>query len=283
MTANEFLTIVAQISGFLGIVCSMLAMGLGLTLTQIIQPLKNARLVILALLANFVLVPLLAYGITLVIPLEDSLRIGLIILATCAGAPFLVLEARGAKANLAVAVGVMTLLMVVTIFYLPVVLPMLLPGVEVDAGAIAQSLIVIMLIPLILGLLIKSHSPETANNWAPTMNKIGSLGILILLVVGLGLNLSNVISLIGSLGFLALLVFIIGSLLIGFAVGGRDPDVRNVMGLGTAQRNVSAAILITLMNFAGTMTVSYVLVAAILLPLILISIARWLGRKKQVA
>ena len=238
---------------------------------------------ILALLANFVLVPLLAYGITLVIPLEDSLRIGLIILATCAGAPFLVLEARGAKANLAVAVGVMTLLMVVTIFYLPVVLPMLLPGVEVDAGAIAQSLIVIMLIPLILGLLIKSHSPETANNWAPTMNKIGSLGILILLVVGLGLNLANVISLIGSLGFLALLVFIIGSLLIGFAVGGRDPDVRNVMGLGTAQRNVSAAILITLMNFAGTMTVSYVLVAAILLPLILISIARWLGKRKQVA
>ena len=283
MTANEFLTIVAQISGFLGIVCSMLAMGLGLTLTQIIQPLKNARLVILALLANFVLVPLLAYGITLVIPLEDSLRIGLIILATCAGAPFLVLEARGAKANLAVAVGVMTLLMVVTIFYLPVVLPMLLPGVEVDAGAIAQSLIVIMLIPLILGLLIKSHSPETANNWAPTMNKIGSLGILILLVVGLGLNLSNVISLIGSLGFLALLAFIIGSLLIGFAVGGRDPDVRNVMGLGTAQRNVSAAILITLMNFAGTMTVSYVLVAAILLPLILISIARWLGKRKPVA
>lgn len=56
-------------------------------LSQIIQPLKNVRLVVLALLANFVLVPLLAYGITLVIPLEDSLKIGLIVLATCAGAP----------------------------------------------------------------------------------------------------------------------------------------------------------------------------------------------------
>ena len=54
----------------------------------------------------------------------------------------------------------MTLLMVVTIFYLPVVLPLLLSGVEVDAGAIAQSLIVLMLIPLILGLLVKSHSPD---------------------------------------------------------------------------------------------------------------------------
>ena len=281
MTANEFLTIIAQVSGLLGIVCSMLAMGLGLTVSQIVQPLKNARLVILALLANFVLVPLLAYGITLIIPLEESLRIGLIVLATCAGAPFLVLEARGARANLAVAVGVMTLLMVVTIFYLPLVLPLLLVGVEVDAWAIAQSLIVLMLIPLILGLLIKSHSPEAAKNWAPTMNKIGSLGILILLVVGLGLNLSNVINLIGTGGFLALLLFIVISLLIGFAIGGRDPAIRNVLGLGTAQRNVSAAILITLQNFAGTMAVPYVLVAAILLPLILLSTARWLGRRSE--
>ena len=160
-------------------------------------------------------------------------------------------------------------------------MPLLLSGVEVDAGAIAQSLIVLMLIPLILGLLVKSHAPETANNWAPAMNKIGSLGILILLVVGLGLNVANVISLIGTRGFLALLLFIIGSLLIGFAVGGRDPGVRNVIGLGTAQRNVSAAILITLTNFAGTMAVPFVLVAAILLPLILISIARWLGKRGE--
>jgi predicted Na+-dependent transporter len=281
MTANELFTVIAQVSGFLGIVASMLAMGLGLAVAQIVQPLKNARLVILALLANFVLVPLLAYGITLIIPLEESLRIGLIVLATCAGAPFLILEAKGAKSNLAVAVGVMTLLMVVTIFYLPVVLPLLLTGVEVDAGAIAQSLIVLMLIPLILGLLVKAHAPDTAKDWAPTMNKIGSLGILILLVVGLGLNVANVISLIGTRGFLALLLFIVGSLLIGFAFGGRDPGVRNVMGLGTAQRNVSAAILITLQNFAGMNAVPFVLVAAILLPLILISTARYLGKRSE--
>ena len=53
------------------------------------------------------------------------------------------------------------------------------------------------------------------------------------------------------------------------------------MGLGTAQRNVSAAILITLTNFAGTNAVPYVLVAAILLPLILISTARWLGKRGE--
>ena len=64
------------------VVSSMLAMGLSLTMAQILQPLKNVRLVILALLANFVLVPLLAYLIILIIPLEQSLRIGLVVLAT---------------------------------------------------------------------------------------------------------------------------------------------------------------------------------------------------------
>ena len=278
MTANELFTAIAQVSGLAGIVGSMLAMGLGLTLAQIVQPLKNVRLVVLALLANFVLVPLLAYGISLIIPLEDSLKIGLMILAASAGAPFLVLEALGAKANLALAVGLMTLLMVVTIFFLPLVLPLLLTGIDVDAWSIAKSLIVLMLIPLILGLLVRSNAPDTAKKWQPIMNKIGALGIIILLVVGLGLNLSNVIDLIGTGGFLALLLFIAGSLLIGFVIGGREPGVRNVTGLATAQRNVSAAIVVTLQNFSDTNALPFVLVASILIPLILLPTARWLGQ-----
>jgi predicted Na+-dependent transporter len=281
MTTNEFFIIIAQVSGLLGIAGSMLAMGLGLTFSQIAEPLKNVRLVVLALLANFVLVPLLAYGITLIIPLEDSLKVGLLVMAASAGAPFLVLESQAAKANLALAVGLMTLLMVVSIFYLPLVLPLPLSGIEVDAWSIAKSLIMLMLIPLILGLLVKSSSPDTAKHWQPVMNKIGSLGIMILLVVGLGLNASNVISLIGTGGFLALVLFIIGSLIIGFVIGGRDPGVRNVTGLGTAQRNVSAALVVTLGNFADTNALPFVLVASIVLPLILISTAKWLGKRSE--
>ncbi len=40
------------------VVSSMLAMGAGLTIPQIAEPLRNARLVVLALLANFVVMPL---------------------------------------------------------------------------------------------------------------------------------------------------------------------------------------------------------------------------------
>ena len=197
------------------------ATGLGLTVAQIVQPLKNVRLLVLVLLANFVLVPLLGVGIMRIIPLDDSLKVVLLIVAASVGAPPLVLEAWAAKGNMGVAVAVMVLLMVVTVFYLPVVLPPLLTGVEVDARGIAESLIVGMLIPLIVGLLIKAYMPDTAKNWAPALSKAGLIGVLLLLVIGLGLNLSNVLGLIGTRGFLALLLLIFGGLLIGLAVGGR--------------------------------------------------------------
>ncbi len=281
MTLSEFFSALAGISGVLFVVTSMLAMGMSLSMAQIIQPLKNARLVILALLANFVLVPLLAYAITLLIPLEQSLQIGLVVLATAAGAPFLPKLVQGAKGDIAFGVGLMVLLMVVTIAYVPIVLPLLLAGVQVNPWDIAQSLIVLMLIPLAIGLLIKSHSPEIATHWQPVMNKISSLAILILLVVGLGLNASNILSLIGTGGILALLIFIVGSLVIGMLLGGGDPAVRSVIGLGTAQRNISAAIVVAAQNFTEGNTLTFILVASILLLLVLLPTAKRLGSRIQ--
>jgi len=277
MTLADFIVVIAKLSGLLFIVTSMLAMGMSLTIPMIVQPLTNVRLVVLALLANFVLVPLLAYVIKAIIPLEQSLQIGLIVLGTAAGAPFLPKLVQGAKGNVAFGVGLMVLLMVVTIIYMPIVLPLLLPGVSVNPWDIAKSLIVLMLIPLATGLLIKSHSPDVATEYQPVMNKVSSISILILLVVGVGLNVSNIIDLIGSGGLVAMLLFIVGCLAIGLLLGGRDPHMRSVMGLGTAQRNVSAAILVSAQNFAGTMTLPFVLVAAILLLLILLPAARQMG------
>jgi BASS family bile acid:Na+ symporter len=66
-------------------------------------------------------------------------------------------------------------------------------------------------------------------------------------------------------------------------LGGRDPAVRSVLGLGTAQRNVAAAILVTTLNFSGTMTLPFVLVASIIMPLILIPTARRMSQHVEAA
>jgi len=53
------------------------------------------------------------------------------------------------------------------------------------------------------------------------------------------------------------------------------------MGLGTAQRNLSAAIVVAAQNFSGTDTLTLILVASILLLLILLPTSKRLGARSQ--
>ena len=136
----ELLSQAATVAMLSFVVSSMLAMGAGLTVSQIAEPLRNVRLVVLALLANFVVMPLGALALTKVLWLDAPFGIGLLLLGCAAGAPFLPKLAELAKGNLAFAVGAMVLLMVATVAYLPIVLPMLLPGTTVHPWDIARSL-----------------------------------------------------------------------------------------------------------------------------------------------
>ena len=86
---SEIVEVIMQLSVLVFVITSMLAMGLSLTVAQIIEPLRNTRLVVLALAANFVLVPILAYLILAIFSLDQGLETGLILVATAAGVSFL--------------------------------------------------------------------------------------------------------------------------------------------------------------------------------------------------
>src|SRR2546423_325842 len=97
----------------------MATMGLSLNLREVLAPLRRVRLVLLALAANFVLAPLLAYLLTLVIPLSRPHAIGLLLLGGAAGAPFLPKLAELAEGGVAFSVALMILLTVASAFFMP--------------------------------------------------------------------------------------------------------------------------------------------------------------------
>ena len=275
---TEVIETLATLSMLVFVLGSMASMGLSLKLKQITSSLKNTRQVIMALVINFVLVPLVAYGITLLFPLDEPLRIGLILLSTAAGAPFLPKLAEAAKGSAAFSVGLMVLLMVVTIIYLPIVLPLLLGGVEVNPWDIAQSLILLMLLPLTLGLLINARYEEIAAKLQPVFGQASSTALLLLAVLGLVLNFREMVSLVGSFGILAAVLFLLAVLALGYFLGGKDPQTKSVMGLGTAQRNISAALVVAGQNF-GIDVITYLMVVSIVGLLVLMPLAGELGRR----
>src|SRR5689334_14398270 len=154
------------------VVTSMFSMGLRLTVGEIIAPLRNIRLVALALLVNFVIVPAAAVLLARVLIAGPDLQTGLILLSTAAGAPLLPKLSQVARGDIRFAVGLVVLLIVATVIYLPLVLPLLLPGVQVDALDIALRLFLQMLLPLAAGLFVNARYDEEATDLLPIMAQI---------------------------------------------------------------------------------------------------------------
>lgn len=279
---SDVLATLVQVSALVFVLSSMLAMGLSLTVPEIIAPLKNLRLVLVALALNFIAVPLLAWGIQAVMNLDQDLYSGLVLVATAAGAPFLPKLAQMAKGNVAFSVGMMTMLMVLTVAYMPLALPLFLSDVEVSAWDIANSLITTMLLPLAIGLLMKARWPGTADTLQPHMSQASTFAILFLVVGGVILAWSDIVDLVGTGGLLAAVVFLLVALGLGYVSGGSDPATRSVLGLGTAQRNLSAALVVGAQNFSSE-ALTYVIVIALIGLAILIPVGGELGKHAEKA
>ena len=260
------------------VISSMLAMGAGLSVSQIIQPLRNPRLIALSLLSNFVLMPLCALALSTVLQLDQALEVGLLLLGCAAGAPFLPKLAELAKGNLPYAVGTMVLLMVVTVGYLPLVLPLLLPGVAVNPAKIAQSLVLLMLLPLGIGLALKSRYEGLAARVKPILDSISNVSLILLIIFITAANIDKVLQVFGTRGILAAFLFIVLGFGIGWLLGGPGADTRRVLALGTAQRNIAAALVVGSQSFSDPRVVVMVIVVAILGLIILMPLARVLAR-----
>jgi bile acid:Na+ symporter, BASS family len=260
------------------VVSSMLAMGAGLTVPRIIEPLRNIRLVLLALLGNFVVMPLGAVALAKILRLDEPFGVGLLLLGCAAGAPFLPKLAELAKGNLAFAVGIMVLLMVVTVGYLPIVLPLLLSGVSIDPWKIARSLVVLMLLPLAVGLALKAYYEGLAAQVKPILDWISNVSLILLVLLITAANIDKVLQVFGTFGILAGLLFIALGVVIGWLLGGPDADTKRVMALGTGQRNIAAA-LVASESFDDPKVVVMVIVVAIVGLIILMPLSRALAKR----
>jgi len=279
MTLLELMQAAISVAMLGFVLSSMLAMGLGLTVREIIAPLRNVRLIVLSLVANFVLMPLVAIALARVLRLEEAFGVGLLLLGTAAGAPFLPKLAQIAKGNLAFAVGLMVLLMVITVGYLPVALPALLPGVSVNPAQIARSLFLLMLLPLAGALAVRAKFPAAAGRAKPVLDRISNLSLILLIALLTAVNLKSVLAVFGTGGILAGLLFLAVGYGIGWVLGGPTADTRRVLGLGTAQRNIAAALVVSRQSFDDPNVVVMVVVVAIVGLLILMPLSRWLAKK----
>jgi len=261
----------------LGTICSM---GLSLTMKQITGPLRNARFVIIALLANFVLPVLLALILIRVFSLDEPLAVGLLLVSLAAGAPGLPKTAVFAKIDTAAATALMVLLVVVTIVVMPILLPLFLTGISVTFWDIASGLVYLILIPLAISLFIRARYPDIAASIQPMFAQASNLSLLILMVLMVVLNFNDVIGLLGTGGLLASLILIVLTTLGGYLLGRLGKADGWLQALGAGQRNIAAAMVVASMNF-GNDEIVMVVVFSLIGMVVLIPLAMELGKRRS--
>jgi BASS family bile acid:Na+ symporter len=258
-------------------VCSTLSVGLGYTVRQILEPLREAVAVFRAVAANFVMVPLLAVAITRLLPLAPGLEIGVILLGCAAGAPFLIKLTQTAKGDVARGATLLVLLVPLSVVFMPFAVPWLAPEAEVHAGPIAGELLVTLMLPLIIGLVVRAKSSRTAQRLRPLLGKSSTLALVVLLVTTVALNLHDILA-VGLRAILAALMLIVGAFVIGYVVARRGRGRRTVLGLGTAQRGISAAMLVASESIPDPDALVMVVIASVVSMVVLFPVAHWLRK-----
>jgi bile acid:Na+ symporter, BASS family len=257
-------------------VSSMLAAGFGFTFREILAPLREPHPIARALLGNFVLVPLLAIAIVHAFSLDPALELGLILLGTAAGAPFLIKLVAIARVDVALGTALLVLLVPVTVMFMAIAVPFLAPDAAVDPVAIALPLTLTLLLPLALGLLVTEKAPKWSRRLQPTARIVSTVSLVLLLATTLVVNVRELREIVASPALVAILLFVVGSFVIGYVIASPHPERRVVLSLGTAQRNIAAATVVAAEGFRGPDTLLLVVLASLAGLLLLIPIARWL-------
>jgi len=263
------------------VISTMLNVGLTQRPSAIAVHLKNWPFVIKMLLANFVLAPLLMVVALYFAPFDPALKAGLLIFCLAAGSPFLIRLTQTARQEVALGAAVMMLLMVVTVIYLPLVLPLLLSGIDVDAVAIAKALLLTMLLPIGVGMLIAFLLPNLAEKVHPWLGRLGNAALYALVLATLIGYIPNMVNIVGTGALLFGLVFVAAAFGIGYLAGAGHDHLEDVGGLGTAQRNMAAGVIVAIGNFPDRNVFVMLTFANILGIVMLLFVARTLSRDNK--
>jgi BASS family bile acid:Na+ symporter len=218
--------------------------------------LANYSLLLRALVANFVLVPLYAVIVLGILHVDDTIAAGIILMAIAPGVPFVVMSAGRKKGgSLGFAAALSLIMPALSVLTVPLTAELLLPHSE-NAPPLwhfFESLVSLQLAPLIVGMILADRAPTIAPKLEPPLLVVASLSILALFVL-LGDTIVRAVALIyGSYGILAALLIVLLSLVTGWLLGGPEGEYRRTLSIATVLRNIGLAITLATTMFPDSL------------------------------
>lgn len=232
---------------------AMFGMGTSIESDAFKKILKNPRDIFIGSLAQFTIMPLLAWVLAVGFDVNRDIALGIILVGACPGgtASNVITHIAGGNVSMSVSMTILSTLLA------PIVTPFLvylLAGrwVEVSILAMFKSVVTVVLIPVLMGIFAKKLSPEKMEKSKSIFPLISSLAIILIISGIIGANSEK----IAKSGLIVLLIVMIHNalgLLLGLGVSKlfkMDYDKQTALSIEVGMQNSGLAIQLATANFA---------------------------------
>ena len=240
------------INYMLGVV--MFGMGLTLNLKDFKIVFSRPKDVIVGCLAQFTIMPLLAWGLARLFQLDEALALGVVLVGCCPGGTASNVITYLAKGDLALSVGMTG----VSTLLAPLLTPLLtwaLAGksVDVDVAGMLLSILWVVILPIVVGLVVKGLWPKFTEKATAYLPAVSSLAIAFIVAIVIGANAHKLM----AGGMVIVIVVVLHNLcglslgyLIGRLLGLAEPKKRAI-SIEVGMQNSGLASSLATLHFAA--------------------------------
>ncbi|MDD6356913.1 MAG: bile acid:sodium symporter family protein [Bacteroidales bacterium] len=240
------------INYLLGLV--MFGMGLTLNLQDFKIVFSRPRDVIVGCLAQFTIMPLLAWGLAHIFSLDEALLIGVVLVGCCPGGTASNVITYLAKGDLALSVG-MTGVSTLLAPLLTPLLTWLLAGETVDVNVLNMfmSILWVVILPIVAGFFVKRTWPKFTEKTIDYLPAFSSLMIAFIVTIVIAANAAKLL----SGGVVILFVVILHNLCglgLGYLIGyllSMSPAKRRAVSIEVGMQNSGLASSLATIHFAA--------------------------------
>ena len=240
------------INYLLGLV--MFGMGLTLNLHDFKVVFSRPKDVICGCLAQFTIMPLLAWLLARLFSLDDALALGVALVGCCPGGTASNVITYLSKGDLALSVGMTS----VSTLLAPLLTPLLtwlLAGhrVNVDVTSMFLSILWVVILPIVIGFLVKRFLPKFTREAVDYLPAFSSLAIAAIVAIVIGANAEKL--LVGGLTIVVVVMLHnLCGLSIGYAIGRLlrlSRPKRKAISIEVGMQNSGLASSLATLHFAA--------------------------------
>ena len=233
----------ASVNYLLGVV--MFGMGLTLNFSDFKVVFSRPRDLFIGCLAQFTVMPLLAWLLSRAFALDEALALGIVLVGCCPGGTASNVITYLAKGDLALSVGMTGVSTLLSPLLTPL-LTWLLAGKQVDVDVLRMflSILWVVILPIVAGLVVKRLWKDVTERFIDYLPAISSLAICFIVAIVISANAPKLMR-GGVLVILAVVLHNVCGLLLGYLAG-------RLAGLPAAQRRaVPGAVFGVWHNISG--------------------------------